>query len=60
MGKERLDGWKEISDYLDRDIRTCQRWEKLNELPVYRVDDTSERSKVYAFKTEIDRLIPSN
>ena len=23
-----LQGWKEISSYLERDIRTAQRWEK--------------------------------
>lgn len=51
---EILDSWKAISDYLDRDIRTCARWEKELGLPVYRINNHSPRSKVFAYKTEID------
>lgn len=54
MGNDRLDGWKEISRYADRDIRTCQRWEKDLGLPVHRVDNHSLRSKVFSYKSEID------
>ena len=54
MDKKRLDGWKEISDYLGRDVRTCQRWELELELPVYRVKQDSIRSKVFSYTTEID------
>jgi hypothetical protein len=50
----RLDGWKEISSYLKRDVRTCQRWEKENGLPIYRINDESERSKIYSYKSELD------
>jgi hypothetical protein len=32
----RLDSWKEIAAYLKRDIRTVQRWEKLEGLHVRR------------------------
>ena len=32
----RLDSWKEIAAHLKRDIRTVQRWEKLEGLPVHR------------------------
>ena len=31
-----LDSWKEIAAYLRRDIRTVQRWEKQEGLPVHR------------------------
>lgn len=54
MNKEILDSWKAISDYLDRDIRTCARWEKELGLPVYRINNHSPRSKVFAYKSEID------
>lgn len=49
-----LDSWKEISDYLGREIRTCHRWEKKLGLPIHRVDSHSPRSKVFAYKSEID------
>ncbi len=31
-----LDSWKEIAAYLDREVRTVQRWEKKEGLPVHR------------------------
>lgn len=52
-----LDSWKEISEYLSKDIRTCHRWEKKLGLPVHRYDDTSSRSKVFAYKHEIDEWL---
>ena len=51
---EILDSWKKISEYLDREIRTCHKWEKDLGLPVHRVDPDSSRSKVFAYKSEID------
>lgn len=33
---DRLDSWKEIAVYLDRALRTVQRWEKDHGLPVHR------------------------
>jgi Flp pilus assembly protein TadD len=54
MGREdRLDTWKDISAYLGRCIRTCQNWEALYGLPVYRLEQTP-KARVYAFKGEID------
>ncbi|MFW6131416.1 MAG: tetratricopeptide repeat protein [Candidatus Aminicenantaceae bacterium] len=55
--KDLLDSWKEISNYLSRDIRTCYRWEKKFNLPVHRIDDNSPRSKVFAYKSEIDKWL---
>ena len=55
--KKILDSWKEISIYLGRDIRTCFRWEKELGLPVHRIDPTSPRSKVFAYKSEIDEWL---
>jgi hypothetical protein len=49
----RLDSWKEIAHYLGRDVRTVQRWEKSERLPVHRHIHRKNGS-VYAFKSELD------
>ena len=49
----RLDSWKEIAAYLGRDIRTAQRWERSEGLPVKRHLHQSQYT-VYAFRSEID------
>jgi YVTN family beta-propeller protein len=51
---DRLDSWKEIAVYLKRDVRTVQRWEKTEGLPVKR-HQHSRGGSVYAFKSELDR-----
>lgn len=50
---DRLDSWKEIAAYLKRDVRTVQRWEKTEKLPVRR-HLHEKLGSVYAFKPEID------
>jgi len=52
-----LDSWKGISDYLERDVRTCRRWEAELELPVYRINENSTHSKVFAYRSEIDKWL---
>ena len=52
----RLDSWKEIAAYLKRDIRTAQRWEKLEGLPVNR-HRHDERGTASAYSSEIDRWL---
>jgi TolB-like protein len=52
-----LNSWKEISNYLDRNVRTCQRWETELGLPVHRIDQNSQHSKVFAYKLEIDHWL---
>jgi hypothetical protein len=49
----RLDSWKEIAAYLKRDIRTVQRWEENEGLPVHRHLHRRQGS-VYAYKLELD------
>ena len=50
---KRLDSWKEIAAYLNRDVTTVQRWEKREGMPVYRhVHD--KRGSVYAVPAELD------
>jgi hypothetical protein len=50
---DRLGSWKEIAAYLGRDVRTVQRWEQSQGLPVYR-HRHSRLSTAYAFKSELD------
>jgi hypothetical protein len=49
----RLDSWKEIAAYLDRDVRTVMRWAKSDGLPVHRIAGRA-RGAVYAHAAEID------
>lgn len=51
--RERLDSWKEIAVYVDREVRTVQRWGKPEDLPVRR-QFHRKACTVYAFKSEID------
>ncbi|MGH9628855.1 MAG: hypothetical protein ACRD7E_11070, partial [Bryobacteraceae bacterium] len=50
---DRLNSWKEIGEYLKRDVRTVQRWEQTRGLPVRRVPGKGHAA-VYAFKLELD------
>jgi hypothetical protein len=50
---DRLDSWKLIAAYLGREVRTAQRWEKKEGLPVRR-HFHAKSSSVYALKHEID------
>lgn len=52
----RLDSWKAIAAYLDRDERTAQRWERELGLPVRRVPGGRGRS-VFAYRSEIDEWL---
>ena len=49
----RLESWKEIAAYLDRDVRTVQRWEKVEGLPVHRHLHDKQGS-VFALCAEVD------
>jgi len=50
---ERLDSWKEIAGYLGRSVRTVQRWERQEGLPVHRLQHDRQGS-VYALPAELD------
>ncbi len=52
--EERLESWKEIASYLGRSPRTVQRWERLEGLPVHRLQHDTLGS-VYAFRSELDQ-----
>jgi len=47
-----LNSWKEIANYLDRGIRTVQRWENKLALPVHRLGP-GKRNPVFAFPSEL-------
>ena len=52
---ERLDSWKAIAEYLQRDVTTVARWEKSLGLPVRRVAGSGR--SVFAYTSEIDAWI---
>ncbi len=54
----RLDSWKEIAVYLNRDLTTVQRWEKQEAMPVHR-HRHNKRGSVYALPEELDSWIRS-
>ena len=50
---QHLDSWKEIAVYLKRGVRTVQRWEKKEGLPVHR-HLHKKLGSVYAYTDELD------
>ena len=51
--EDRLDSWKEIAAFLNRDVTTVQRWEKREGMPVHRhLHD--KIGSVYASRAELD------
>ena len=54
--EDRLDSWKEIAAYLNRDVTTVQRWEKREGMPVHRhLHD--RMGSVYASRAELDAWV---
>jgi TolB-like protein/Tfp pilus assembly protein PilF len=53
---KKLDSWGEIASYLGREVRTVQRWERTEDLPVHR-HEHKKKSTVYAFANELDAWI---
>lgn len=49
-----IDGWKTISTYVGKSIKTIQRWEKESHFPVHRVPG---RQSVFAIKSEVDEWL---
>ena len=52
LANQRLDSWKEIAAFFDRDERTVRRWEKERALPVHRVPGGG-RGGVFAYADEL-------
>src|SRR5258708_38855154 len=53
LADKKLVSWKEIASYLGREVRTVQRWERTEGLPVHR-HEHQKKSTVYAFTNELD------
>ena len=51
--EKRLNSWKEIAAFLQKDVRTVQRWEKNERLPVHRKPH-DKLSSVYAYESELE------
>jgi Tol biopolymer transport system component len=54
--EDRLDSWKEIAEYLRRDVTTVQRWEKREGMPVHR-QLHDKIGSVYAYRADLDAWI---
>jgi TolB-like protein/Flp pilus assembly protein TadD len=52
LPQDRLDSWKEIAAFLNRGVRTVQRWEATEGLPVHR-HQHRQLGSVYALKSEV-------
>jgi len=48
-----LNGWKQISQHIDRGVRTAQRWEVMLGMPIHR-PALKDRSAVVAFSDELE------
>jgi hypothetical protein len=62
MGKMKgdlLNSWKEIAQFLRKDVKTCQRWEKDRGLPIHRLDG-SVKSRVFAYPEELTAWLQKN
>jgi len=53
----RLDSWKEIAAFFQRDTRTVRRWEQTRDLPVHRVP--GHRGYVFAYVEELNLWLRS-
>lgn len=56
-GSRRLDSWKEIAAFFQRDTRTVRRWEQTRRLPVHRVP--GRRGYVFAYVEELNQWLRS-
>jgi tetratricopeptide (TPR) repeat protein len=56
-GGRRLDSWKEIAAFFQRDTRTVRRWEQTRHLPVHRVP--GRRGYVFAYVEELNLWLRS-
>jgi len=50
---ERLESWKEIAAFFGRGVRTVQRWEEVEGLPVHR-HVHARGGTIFAYKSELE------
>jgi len=53
---DRLNSWKEIAAFFDKDVRTVRRWESVRRLPVHRMPGGA-RSGVFAYVSELEQWL---
>ena len=53
LSNDRLESWKEIASYLKKGVRTVQRWERTEGLPVRRLGQ-DRTGFVFAYRSELD------
>lgn len=51
--RRRLDSWKDIAEYLARDVSTAMRWARTDGLPVHHIGGSRHRA-VFAYVDEVD------
>jgi TolB-like protein/tetratricopeptide (TPR) repeat protein len=56
LPEKKLVSWKEIATHLGREVRTVQRWETTEGLPVHR-HEHQKKSTVYAYPSELDEWV---
>ncbi len=56
MSRQILNGWKQISNHIERGVRTAQRWEASLGMPVHR-PALKDRSAVLAFSDELEQWL---
>src|SRR6202171_70413 len=56
LPEKKLVSWKEVAAHLGREVRTVQRWETTEGLPVHR-HEHQKKSTVYAYASELDEWI---
>jgi TolB-like protein/Tfp pilus assembly protein PilF len=56
LPEKKLISWKEIAAHLGREVRTVQRWETTEGLPVHR-HEHQKKSTVYAYPSELDEWV---
>jgi hypothetical protein len=54
----RLDSWKAIAQYLGRDVRSVQRWERDRGLPIHRLPG-QKGGAVFAYENELSQWLRS-
>jgi len=52
-----LTSWKEIARYLNKAVRTVQRWERERGLPVRRMGENDRKSSIIAMPEELDEWV---
>jgi hypothetical protein len=55
VSRKRLDSWKAIAVFLDRSLRTVQRWHTCNGLPVHHFG--GQKGSVFAYEEEIEQWL---